>query len=385
VAHRICVISYRDMKHPEAGGAEVIIEEVFGRLADQGHDVTLLTGAFPGGESRDRIGNMEIHRTGNQYNFNFAAPAYFKKHLAPRGYDVVVEDINKIPFFMPRHTTVPVLAIVPHLFGSTVFQQASFPIAAYVYFYERFIPRVYRRCMFSVLSGTTRDDLKARGIPERNLRLIHSGMDHDLYKPSTVAVSDRAPRIVYLGRIKKYKCIEHPILALPKILESAPNAEYWVVGDGDYTEELKRIAQRTGVADHVHFPGFVGGKDKVKLLQESRVLAYTSPKEGWGLSVIEAGACATPVIASDSPGLKESVIDGKTGFLVGHGDIPALAGKTARILTEDTLAADMALEGVKWAATFNWETSTRKTLDLMDEIVDRSTRIPVTPRTEAGS
>ena len=372
MSRRLCVVSYRDMKHPEAGGAEVIIQEVFGRIADQGHEVTLLTGAFPGGEARDRIGNLEIHRTGNQFTFNFAAPAYFKRHLAKRGYDLVAEDINKIPFFMPLHTKAPVLGIVPHLFGTTVFQQASWPIGAYVYLYERFIPLVYRNCTFSVLSGTTRDDLIGRGIAPGHIRVIRSGLDHDLYRPSAVPVRDRPKRIVYLGRLKKYKGIELPILALPKLLETVPDAEYWVVGEGDYRDELERIARGQGVADHVRFPGFVGGKDKVSLLQDTRVLAYTSPKEGWGLSVVEAGACATPVVASDAPGLRESVLDGKTGFLVPHGDVDALADRLTRLLTDDALAESMATEGVRWAATFHWENAARETLALIEEITDGS-------------
>jgi glycosyltransferase involved in cell wall biosynthesis len=364
-------MSYRDMKHPEAGGAEVIIQEVFARIAELGHEVTLLTGMFPGASATDRIGPLEIHRTGSVYTYNHLAPRYFNRHLASRGYDLVAEDLNKIPLFLPRLVKVPELAIVPHLFGTTVFQQASIPIGAYVWSHERFIPRVYRNTMFSVLSESTRNDLIARGLPPENLRVIRSGMDHDLYKPSSVPVSARPPRIVYLGRLKKYKCIEHPILALPKVLAKVPDAEYWIVGEGDYRAELERIASRVGVADHVRFPGFLGGKDKVRLLQESRALAYTSPKEGWGLSVIEAGACATPVVASNSPGLCESVVDGKTGFLVRHGDIEDLAGRLISLLSDDALAARMAEEGVRWAATFNWESSVENTLKLIDEIVAR--------------
>jgi glycosyltransferase involved in cell wall biosynthesis len=359
------------MKHPEAGGAEVIMQEVMDRIVARGHQVTLLTGAFPGGSQRDRIGNLDIHRTGNTYSFNFVAPRYFKKHLEPQGFDLVAEDINKIPFFMPRYTRLPVLAIVPHLFGTTVFQQAAFPIAAYVYLYERFIPRMYRGCQFSVLSETTQDDLVARGIARENIHVIHSGMDHDLYSASPLPVGERENRLVYLGRLKKYKCIEHPILALRKVLERVPDAQYWVVGEGDYKEDLQRIARRLRVADHVRFPGFVDGKEKVRLLQESRILTYTSPKEGWGLSVIEAGACATPVIASDSPGLRESVAHGKNGFLVEHGDIGDLGDKITTLLTDDDLAGTMAEEGVRWAGTFNWESSAEKTLALIENILGR--------------
>jgi glycosyltransferase involved in cell wall biosynthesis len=367
--YRICLLSYRDMKHPEAGGAEVIVQEVMSRLVHRGHRVTLLTGAFPGGARRDAIDGVEIHRTGTTATFNLAAPLYFKKHLEPQGFDLVAEDINKIPFFMPRWTRLPVLAIVPHLFGTTVFSQAPWPLASYVYLYERFIPAVYRRCKFSVLSETTREDLVARGLPRENLRVIHSGIDHTLYRPAPVPVGERPKRLVYLGRLKKYKCIEHPMLALPKVLEKVPDAEYWVVGEGDYRAELERIARRFAVSDHVRFPGYLGGVEKVRLLQESRILTYTSPKEGWGLSVIEAGACATPVVASNSPGLRESVVPGKTGFLVEHGDIEDLAEKIITLLSDDALAGRMAEEGVRWAAGFNWETSTEKTLGLIEEIL----------------
>ncbi|TPW03641.1 MAG: putative glycosyltransferase, partial [bacterium] len=203
---KILVISYRDMEHPEAGGAEVIIQEIMGRLAGAGHSVTMLTGAFKGGAARSRVGGAEVHRTGNQFNFNFAAPAYYKKHLKSQGFDVIVEDVNKIPFFMPMHEPeVPVVAVVPHLFGTTVFQQASIPLAGYVYLYERFIPLVYKNCLFSVLSESTRHDLIGRGIPSGRLRLIHSGMDHDLYVPDGRRPSERPPWVAYLGRLKKYK------------------------------------------------------------------------------------------------------------------------------------------------------------------------------------
>jgi len=366
---KICLVSYRDMKHPEAGGAEVIIQEVMSRIADRGHEVTLLTGMFPGASPTDRIGPLCIHRTGNTYTFNFAAPRYFKRVLEPEGFDLVAEDLNKIPFFMPRHTRLPVLAIVPHLFGTTVFQQASLPIAAYVYLNERFIPRVYGESMFSVLSETTRDDLITRGIPPAHIRVIHSGIDHDLYRPSPMPVENRPPRIVYLGRLKKYKCIEFPIQVLPRILERVPEAEYWIAGEGDYKEELVRISRRLGVQNHVRFPGFVGGEDKVRLLQESRILTYTSPKEGWGLSIIEAGACATPVVASDSPGLCESVVHGKNGFLVPHGDLGKLGDAILTLLTDDAVAGELADGGVRWAATFNWQASADKTLALIEEIL----------------
>ena len=376
---KILVISYRDMEHPEAGGAEVIIHEIMQRLAQAGHSVTMLTGAFKGGAARAKVGGADVHRTGNQFNFNFAAPAYYRKHLKREGFDVIVEDVNKIPFFMPAHEPdVPVVAVVPHLFGTTVFQQASFPLAAYVYFYERFIPVVYRNCFFSVLSESTRDDLIGRGLAPSRLRLIHSGMDHRLYVPDGRKPSSRPPWVAYLGRLKKYKGIDLVIQAMPEVVKRVPDAVYKIVGEGDDRPRLEAMTRRLGMEKHVDFTGWISGSTKVDLLRNCRILAYTSPKEGWGLSVIEAGACAVPVVASNSPGLRESVVDGRTGFLVPHGDVPALADRMIRLFTDDPLADRMGEAGIEWAARFNWEDSTRKTLELLQEAAAER-------RTEPGS
>lgn len=368
------------MEHPEAGGAEVIIFEIMQRLSAAGHRVTLLTGAFPGGARRTEIGGATVHRTGNPFNFNFQAPAYYRRVLRREGFDVIVEDVNKIPFFMPRHEpNVPTVAVVPHLFGTTVFQQAPFPLASYVYLYERFIPSVYGRCLFSVLSESTRDDLIARGVAADRLRLIHGGMDHTLYTPDGRPPAARKPWIVYLGRLKKYKGIDLILRALPEIAREVPDVVYRIVGDGDDRPRLEQLTQSLGMQKHVDFAGYVGGASKVALLRDTRILAYTSPKEGWGLSVIEAGACGVPVVASNSPGLRESVVDGTTGLLAAHGDVPALAKHCVRLLKDDALAARMAAAGIEWAARFHWDESARKTLALLEEAVAERRTVPGAP------
>ncbi len=197
-------------------------------------------------------------------------------------------------------------------------------MAGSVWLSERAIPSVYRSAPFAVLSESTRDDLAARGIPREHLRVIRSGIDHELYTPRGQREPPR-PVMTYLGRLKKYKRIEYPILALPEIRKRVPGAEYWIVGEGDFLQPLRDFAERAGVADAVRFLGYRGGREKLETLHATRALLYTSPKEGWGLSVIEANACGVPVVASRSPGLCESVRDGETGFLVPHGDLKALA------------------------------------------------------------
>lgn len=364
----ILVVSYRDIRHPEMGGAEVIIHEIYRRLAGRGHKVTFLTGAWPGASRRDTIDGMEVVRAGSTYTFNRVVPAMWRK-LRGRHFDVMVEDLNKIPFFGPSfQREVPVLANVPHLFGTTVFREAPWPIGLYVYLHERFIPWSYRRSRFQVLSDTTRDDLIKRGIDPSRIHVIRSGIDHGFYRPPA-SPHDPGPVILYLGRLKRYKGIELTIDAMPRILQRAPGAVYWIAGEGDFRPTLERKIEAAGLQRSVHLLGYKDGLEKLAVLEKTRVLVYTSPKEGWGLSVIEANAMGIPAVASDSPGLRESVRDGETGFLVPHGDIPQLADRLADLLCDDELWGRMGQAGIRWASRFNWDTMADETEELLMKIV----------------
>jgi glycosyltransferase involved in cell wall biosynthesis len=364
----ILIVSYRDIRHPEMGGAEVILHEVYRRLVSRGHRVTFLTGAWRGSPMTDEIDGMEVVRAGSTHTFNWVVPGMWRR-LKRRGFDLIVEDLNKIPFFSPSfQKDVPVLANVPHLFGTTVFREASWPIGLYVYLHERFIPASYRHVRFQVLSDSTREDLIARGIPGDQIHVVRCGIDRSRYLPP-VRTGTPGPVILYLGRLKKYKGIEFAIQALPKVLQTIPQACYWIAGEGSHRKALEATISRLGLSEHVQLLGYRGGEEKLDLLRKARVLVYTSPKEGWGLSVIEANAMGVPVIASNAPGLRESVRDGETGFLVPHGDIPALADRLSALLSDDELWGRMGQAGIRWASRFDWDRMTDETEQLLLRVV----------------
>jgi len=159
------------------------------------------------------------------------------------------------------------------------------------------------------------------------------------------------------------------IEALPAILSRVPDAQYWIAGDGDHLPSLRRLVARRGLEAHVRFLGYQGGAEKYATLAQTRVLVYTSPKEGWGLSVIEAAALGIPSVASNSPGLRESVRDEETGYLVPHGDTGALADRIAPLLTNDDLWWRLGRRGLEWAAEYTWDRSAGETLALAEEIM----------------
>ena len=134
-----------------------------------------------------------------------------------------------------------------------------------------------------------------------------------------------------------------------------PGAELRIAGAGDYRGPLERLAASLDLGESVRFLGRISEAEKLSLLRSSWGLAFTSPKEGWGITNLEAAACGTPVVASDSPGIRESVRDGVTGFLVPHGDVGALAAALRRLATAPSLVATMGAAGRRFAEGFTWE------------------------------
>jgi glycosyltransferase involved in cell wall biosynthesis len=284
-----------------------------------------------------------------------------RRALADFGPDVVVEDINKLPLFLARLTGRPFCVLVPHLFGATAFEEAPWPIAATVWLAERGIPRAYRRAGFHAISESTRDDLVARGVPRGRVRVIHPGVDAAHYAPLPGLDRTPHPSFLYVGRLRRYKGVQFALEALAVARRSRGDITLTIAGSGDDRPRLEELARRLGVADAVRFLGFVTEDEKLHLLRTCWANLFPSPKEGWGITVIEAAACATPSIASDSPGLRDSVRAGVTGHLVPHGDVGALAAQLLAYAGAPALVARLGAEARAWAAQLSWESAATAT------------------------
>ena len=125
----ILVVNWQDRLNPQAGGAEVHLHEVFGRLVARGHRVVLLASGWKGAPVREVVDGIEVHRVGGRYSFAVKAPRYYRKHLAAESFDVMIEDLNKVPLFSPLWSRHRLVLLVHHLFGATAFEEASLPVA----------------------------------------------------------------------------------------------------------------------------------------------------------------------------------------------------------------------------------------------------------------
>jgi glycosyltransferase involved in cell wall biosynthesis len=351
---QLLVINWLDRENPQAGGAETHLHEIYGRLAQRGHSVTLLCSGWPGCAPTAVLDGITVRRVAGRWDFALHVMGAYRRLRRTQHFDLVVEDINKLPLFTPLWVRERVDVVVPHLFGLTAFREAGWAVASTVVAAEQLIPWVYRRCDFTAISESTRSDLLARGVPVERTRVIYCGIDSSSFTP---APAERAavPTIAYVGRLRRYKGVELILQAVARMERRDVVVE--IAGTGDDRPRLEALAASLDLGPRVRFLGFVSEAEKAALLRRAWIVSLTSPKEGWGITNLEAAACGTPVVASDSPGLRESVLDGRTGFLVPHGDIDSLAGAFDRVVADPALVTRLGTAGRDFAESFTWESA----------------------------
>jgi glycosyltransferase involved in cell wall biosynthesis len=349
---RVLIVNWRDPRNPEAGGAEVHLHEVARRLAADGFPCIQISPAVPGAPAEEWIDGVRVLRQGAALTFNFTVWWNLKRWCAEHRIDVVLDDSNKISFFSPWTCDRPVVLQLHHLFGRAIFRETAWPLGLYVLFFEKIMPWCYRHTRVLTGSESSRQELLHKGF--RNVTIAPEGVDPNDCKIENPPARD-PDLLLYVGRVKRYKGLDTLLQALAILRKRRPTARLAVAGSGDDVPRLKTLAAELGIADAVDFAGFVSARRKAELYYEASIVLNSSRKEGWGLTSIEGNACGTPVVATDVPGLCDSVRDGETGFLVPFGDAPAFAAAAERLLSDPVLWNTFSENGRRWAAKHTWE------------------------------
>ena len=369
---RILVLNERDGEHPRAGGAEIHVERLFSRLAARGHRVVQFSAGFPGASRRAVRDHIEIHRHGSLPAYYAGMPARVARATRKGELDVVVECLNKIPYYSPLYARVPVLALCHHLFGEVAFEQVPWPVAAAVFTAERGIPWAYRDVDFLAISQSTRSDLVARGIRPKRIRTSLPGIDRPLLTVDPDA--PRPHRIAYVGRLEPYKRIDLLLEAAALLTQHFPDLEVLVIGRGSERDRLVERARTLGILPRTRFTGFIADGERDALIASACAGVFPSQKEGFGLTVIEANALATPVVARDAPGLRDSIRDGETGRLVAGDDPEAYARALTPLLEQGETAREMRKQALAWSRQFDWDRAADELLAAIEACVSGRTR-----------
>lgn len=363
---KILLVNWRDIRNPEAGGAEIYYHEIFRRLAaGGGYDVTVLSHAFPGAPPQEDADGLHVVRRGGKFLFNFTAMRYIRTHQ--QRYDLIIEDLNKLPFFTPLYVTKPRMHMVMHFFGSAIFQEAPWPMALYVYLMEKTIPLIYARDPFSVISRSTCREVARFCRHPEPVRVVEPGIDLGFFKP--VRPKATPPFLLYIGRVKKYKNIQLIIRNMTALRQAVPDLRLVIAGAGDHTGPLQALTRSLSLDRVVSFPGFVSEESKRDLLSSAALIVNPSAKEGWGITNIEANACGTISVSSRVPGLMDSVDDGRTGLLFDYDNDADFREKTLRLLQDPPLRERMEKEARKFASRFEWDRLARDMGDFIGRIM----------------
>jgi len=356
---RIAIFNWRCFRHPQAGGSELYLYEQASIWASQAHEVVWFT-SQPSKTKRDEIhdGIRFIRRGGAFSVYMWAAINYFRFEKV----DVVIDVENGIPFFAPFYTKAPVVLLIHHIHTDVWHQETSKPTAHVGTLLEsKVMPLCYRSTPIVTVSESSADMIGELFGRHGSIDIVYNAISSDL-RPGQKADS---PEIIYLGRLRRYKSIDVLLEAVGRLGDLAPVVH--IVGQGEDEPRLRAIAKSLGIKALFH--GYVNVDEKMRLLQRSWVAVNPSSMEGWGITNIEANACGTPVIGSNVPGIRDSIVPGRTGLLVPYGEQEALAEAIRTLVEDEKQRAMMSQAAREWAARFSWEASAKAFMNVLERVV----------------
>lgn len=362
---RILIFNWRDTKHVHAGGAEVYLHEVAKRWAAEGNTVTLFCGNDGSAPRFETIDGVHVIRRGGFYMVWFWAFVYYMLRLRGK-FDVILDSDSALPFFTPLFVREPVVCLVHHVHQQIFKEHLVWPAAVFACAVERyFVPFVYRHTQLITVSESTKKDMIALGLTGSGIEVINPGTNLDQFAPGE---KDAHPLVVYVGRLKAYKSVDVLIRAFDLLRLTHPQARLIIAGAGEEEGNLKDLTKTLHLTKAVSFLGKVEEDLKVWLMQQAWVFANPSSMEGWGITSIEANACGTPVVASNVPGLRDSVQNPHTGYLVQYGNPAAFADKIGYLLSDTKQRHFMESESLLWAQNFDWDIIADKSLNVITKV-----------------
>ncbi|MFY9484451.1 MAG: glycosyltransferase family 4 protein [Patescibacteria group bacterium] len=360
----ILIYNWKDLKHPEVGGAEIITHHIAKRLASRGHQVTWFCRSFPGATERDHYDGIEIVRRGNLFSTYYHGWRYYRS-LRQKP-DLVIDMLNTIFWQTPLYArSSRVVAYVNQLAKEVLYYQLPWPLAGFAYQLEPLQFLSYRKTAFVCYAESTKDDLASVGIPKRNIEVFPLGLDHGRYHPGKKAAS---PLFVTVGRLAAMKRNDLVIQAMAHVISQVSNAKLVIIGEGPEKERLRKLIKRLKLSESVTiadkdvwFFGKNTRDQKIELLKRAWALVIPSAKEGWGMVVTEAAACGTPAIGTAVTGLKDSIQHNNTGLLVSAHPTPhELAQAMIELAQNRALRERLGRNALRFAKTLDWDRSFNK-------------------------
>ncbi len=354
---KILIFNWRDTKHKWSGGAEVYVHEIAKRWVNKGHLVTVFCGNDGKNPRNEVVDGVQIVRRGGFYTVYLWAFLYYILRFRNR-YDVIVDNENGIPFFTPMYVKEPVVGLIHHVHQEVILKELKLPkyllpVGFVAKIMERHLmPFVYKNCQMITVSESTKKDMEKIGLGRiLPIQIVNPGVD---LSKSIILPKYLNPTLLYVGRLKAYKSIDTLIKSVGLIVKDIPNIKLNISGYGDERDNLEILVRKLNLERNVFFLGKISDKKRNELMARSWIFVYPSTFEGWGISSIEASASGTPVIASNVSGLRDSVNNGYSGYLVKVKDVNAFSEKILYLIKNKSVRQKLSKNAIKWASNYDW-------------------------------
>jgi glycosyltransferase involved in cell wall biosynthesis len=358
---RVCMLAWRDLDDPEAGGSEVHASTVAALWGQAGIEVTMRT-SFAAGHPQIswRDGYRVIRKAGRYMVFPRAA---FSEMMGWHGSrDGLVEIWNGMPFFSPVWGRGPRIVWLHHVHAE-MWQMTLPPrLAAMGSTIEsRIAPHFYRRTPIVTLSQSSKRELvEELKLKPNRVTVVPPGVD-TRFSPS--GAKSATPLVIAAGRLVPVKRFEELIEVLVRVKERHPRLEAVIVGEGYRREDLEAQLRETGADRWIRLAGHVSDEELLDLYRKAWVIGSAAAREGWGMTITEAGACGTPAVATRIAGHSDAIDDGHSGLLVDRRD--EFVGALDRVLRDADFREQLGRGAIEHASRFTWAATARGTLEVL--------------------
>lgn len=375
---RILVFSWRDPKHPLAGGAEQVMHEHMKGWIAAGHSVTLFSSNMPGLKSKESIDGVKILRKGYQYlGVQLAGVVFYFKNKDK--YDFLIDQFHGLPFFTPLYSRKPKIAVIQETARKVWFLNPfptpfNFFLGIFGFLIEPLFFLFYRNTQFATGSYSAKVDVSKMNIPLKNITVWPHGVL--IPKVKSKRQKEKNKTVCFLGVLSKDKGVLDAIRCFKILSEKDEDYQFWLIGKPEteeFNQKLKKLVKDLMLEKVVKFWGFVSQNKKFELLSRSHVLINPSVREGWGLVNIEANAMGIPVVSYKAAGLIDSVKSNYSGLFCKENSYLSMAQTVEQLLKNNLKYSKISKTAIIWSEKFNWENSIIISLKSILKVIKNST------------
>lgn len=364
---KILSLSWRDIKSPSAGGAEVHTHEMLSRADKNKYEIYHFAMKSKGLPICEKIDGVTYIRKGNALTVILAACCFYRKYR--REIDFVIDQCNTHRFFTPLWVKPSKRIFYIHQLTKEIWDySAKFPLSKLGKAFEESFLRLNRHDPVITVSESTKNDLVVRGYDREKITIIHNGIDFQPWARGQWYQKEAVPTFIYVGRYSPYKGINVAVEALAKLKIEFPTVKLWIVGKKDpkyVNRKLKPVCEKyrllwedvetEPISGDIVSWDYVSEKKKLELLSRAWALLFPSVREGWGIPITEAGCVGTPSIAFNSPGICEAVDYGKAGYLCHENTVDGLYKQMKAALLNRAEYDKMQEQAYVFSSQFQWE------------------------------